>query len=180
LGGSVEWCGGLRGGPYLLRCFRLCCPTGGARLARRRLQEWRLLVGAAHQRASACRRCGARRSTTLVFCVGCAQILCPPCAGVQPFALCELQRCVRCMAGALPLELMREAMAALSKRTRASTQDSHLRALRAYRAWAGGCVEGCCLPAEPVEVLLYVMYCLERRVPTLDRTRWQKDQSRWQ
>ena len=59
-------------------------------------------------------------------------------------------------------------MAALSKRTRASTQDGHLRALRAYRAWAGGCVEGCCLPAEPMEVLLYVVHCLERRTPTLD------------
>jgi hypothetical protein len=100
--------------------------------------------------------------------VGCTQVMCPPCAGVQPFALCELQRCVRCMAGPLPVERMREAMAALARRTRASTQDHHLRALRAYRAWAGGCVDGCCLPAEPVEVLLYVMHCLERRVPTLD------------
>ena len=138
-------------------------------MARRRLEEWRLLVGAA-QRAGTCRRCGARRSTTLVFCVGCVQVLCPQCAGLQPHPLCELQRCVRCVADGLPVHLMREVMAALDRRTRKSTRENHARHLRAYRVWALGCVEGSCLPARPVEILLYVMYCLERREPVLDAT----------
>ena len=102
--------------------------------------------------------------------MGCVQVLCPQCAGLQPHPLCELQRCVRCVADGLPVHLMREVMAALDRRTRKSTRENHARHLRAYRVWALGCVEGSCLPARPVEILLYVMYCLERREPVLDAT----------